>query len=309
MINKTKAYLKRTCNNRRIRFNLVIILLIISLVYASSSYFYWQPIHETGDSTHYFRMSENIFSEDGLPFKYRILTPILASALPLKPQMRFFVFNFFILSFASILFYLYLCELGFDPLLSFIGCCLLILNPIITKGGILLIEPVMIFCLIAAFYSLLVDKKWIFFLAVFLGTINKEVTLILIPLYFIYTRKIFQTIFMSILPILAYVAIRLYFGGQDMFFKNQTLYVLKLNLTKIIPRILSIGQTFSFMWIIALFGYKKAPQFIKKCVPWLFVLPILFCMSVAIDRMAYYAFPILIPLVLQVLKDTISKKQ
>jgi len=306
---KIQKYIPKKLQSREFKFDLIIILLIISMVYASSSYFYWQPVHKTGDSMHYFRMSENIFSEKGLPFKYRILTPILASALPLEPQLRFFVFNFFILCLVGILFYYYLKRLNFNLLLSFLGCTFLFLNPIISKGAILLIEPFMMLFLLLGFYALLINKKWLFFLAVFLGTINKEVALILLPLYFLYTRKIFQTILMSIFPILAYIAIRIYFGGEDMFFKNQTLYVLKLNITKFIPRVLSVGQTFSFMWIIAPFGYKKAPNFIKKCTPWLLILPILFLMSLSIDRMAYYSFPILIPLVLQVLKNTFLQKK
>ena len=54
---------------------------------------------------------------------------------------------------------------------------------------------------------------------------------------------------------------------------------------------------------MALFGFKKAPIFVKKsCL----LLPIFFLMapaSVSPDRVVFMAFPIVIPLALQFLKD------
>ncbi len=280
----------------------VVLIIIASLAFGITHVQHYEP--ETGsDAVHYFFMSENPsnMSDVKPPFKYRVLTPLLVSAIKsatnLPTWRAFYVLNYFALFFSSVILYLFLRRLKFNEVLSLIGVSIFLSNYIIVGLSVFLVDPLFFLFYIAGIYFILKKKFRYTLLCLIVGIFNKETILLLIPYYLVirFSPYIAYTLFSIFIP---------YF----LWFRKYVAYTSYLEelITNPIRKIIYAATSFSLLWILAPFGYKNANPFIKKSV---FFLPFVFSLwllATNLDRMTFLSFPVLIPLVLQVVKDNLG---
>ncbi|MFQ6008154.1 MAG: hypothetical protein ACE5K8_04305 [Candidatus Zixiibacteriota bacterium] len=141
-----------------------------------------------GDSPNYmkyvdfFRGKEPI-AEVHLPFRYRPLAPLLASLLPVEnPMTALNVINLLCLYLALFFLFYFLKNLGFSYWYALTGCFMFSVSfPTFYYGVIGLVDPVLI-CLCVAGSYFIFKQRWLAFTFVLLlGTLAKEIIVLLIP--------------------------------------------------------------------------------------------------------------------------------
>jgi len=258
------------------------------------------------DCRFYFAMSEGTLPSEGAFYFNRVLTPFLAGLLPFSTPTNFLIINFIGFLGASFVLFLFLRKLKYSDNLSFLGSLIFLVNHTIMNSG-WLVDALFYFFFILGFYAILLKNDRLYFLSLLIGVFNKELILLLVPLYFIMNKNIWKTFYLSILPVI--IEVFLFFQpdiistrinpgtyGLTEFFKN--FFPHKIN---------SISSTFTIVWIFALLGYKNAPKFVKKSCLLLPFLLIFIPISQTPDRMAFLMFPIVVPLTLQFLKDHVFR--
>ncbi|HEX2788628.1 MAG TPA: hypothetical protein VHP32_12085 [Ignavibacteria bacterium] len=200
--------------------------------------------HLSGDAVDYllcvkYYRGETDRGKLNTPFVYRFLVPYLASLLPVNDALTSLnVMNIILFLCSIVLFYFTLKALNFSKSFSVIGCYMLGISFFtfyyLTMG---LIESGFIFFYVVGLYSIFKRNDFLFLIALTLGALAKEFTLILIPTYFIYNYifkqyKPNKLIFYSaifILPLTAIAIVRIQFNDLpsyiwtpafDLFFTN-----------------------------------------------------------------------------------------
>jgi len=271
-------------------------------VFNSMSVLFLYNLEPCKDCKNYFLMSEGRYDEVAPGFRNRVLTPFLAGLLPFSPTINFFIFNFPVMVLASYLFYFFLRRLKYSMHLSLIGSFILIGSHTIISIG-WTVDALFFFFLILGFFAILIKNDLLYFFSLLLGVLNKEIILLLIPLYLIMNKDIWKTFYLSIVPVL--IEAKLYFRPELMAHRSESAQrAFQAFFEYFFPhKINSVFVAFNLFWIMALLGFKNAPKFVKKsCL----LLPIFFLMvpaSLTPDRVVFMAFPIIIPLALQFLKD------
>jgi len=260
------------------------------------------------DCNFYFAMSEGIEPTDwtGAFFYNRVLTPFLAGLLPFSTPTNFLIVNFIGLVGTAFVLFLFLKKLKFSDTLSFIGSLIFLVNHTIMNSG-WLVDALFYFFFILGFYAILIKNDLLFFISLLIGVFNKELALLLIPLYFIMTLKVWKTFYLSILPFL--IELYLFFQPKMLAARSDQLsHALGQFFRDFFPhKINSVSSAFTIVWIFAILGFKKAPQFVKRSCWFLPFLLVFIPISQTPDRMVFMMFPIVIPLALQFLKDTVFR--
>lgn len=281
-----------------------VLILLASFTFAALSMFVLSmevkntPCH---DCRYYFLMSEGNYSGVGALYNQRILTPFLAGLLPFDTKTNFFLFNYAALTVAAFIFYIFLKKLGYSEILSILGSAIFLFNPTIIRVAGHSVDALFFLFFIAGFYAILVKNDLLYFLTLLIGIFNKELILLLVPLYFIINTNILKTIYLSIIPVIIGVIMFL-LRFAELTKVSGTEHLLSF-IHKFGHKVLSVFSTFTFAWFLAIFGFKKAPVFVKRsCFLLLFIFA-LAPFSDTPDRVVFMAFPIIIPLILQFLRD------
>ena len=143
------------------------------------------------DAGQYSRMAQSPQFLARLPYTFRVLSPLLAGALPGDVVAGFTILTLLSLVLAGVALYAYQRALGLAHPAALAGAALFAMS-----GGAvrLLTTPVYVDALsylaeAAAFLALVSGRFWPFLAAVVLGTLNRETALLLIPLYFATTPR------------------------------------------------------------------------------------------------------------------------
>lgn len=149
-----------------------------------------------GDSDFYVRMTENpLAPEVPAPWRWRFLTPLLVSLLPLRPPAGFLVLNAFCYIAAGAVFFRYLQLLEFRDSTALLGALWLWVSfPALWPLAHISVDALDL--LIVPLCLLLLKKGWFlsFGAALALGGINKQTPLIFVPvfLYLILSERGFR---------------------------------------------------------------------------------------------------------------------
>ena len=268
-----------------------------------------------GDYYQYKKMATSLLINTvSPPFKYRILFPLLASWISLlgvNLTLSFFLINIITAWFSCILFYYYLKYLGFSHLSAIIGSSIFAA----TCGGFLpmraygvpdtLTNGIIILILI-----LIISQHTYFVMGVItLGVLAKESVLMLLPIVFIFNKKlrnIYGILSMTILPISVYISIRLLLPTEQHFnyfslenFSNVVLYWNKAAQHGILRWILwAFSYSLGPVWLIGGLNIKQGYPFIKKMSLYIFSIILPLFLTTDTDRALYLFFPVVIPLAL-----------
>jgi hypothetical protein len=243
----------------------------------------------------------------GISWSNRLLTPLLASLIPLQPTYSYFILNWIFTFFTAFIYYLFLKEIKFDIKTSLIGSLLFLSNYVVSGWfGSIVVDPLEHLFWILGFYFLLKKKTWQFFLVLILGLFNKENIILLVPFYFFITFNIFNTFLMGIVSFVVLSLLRFLYKapGQKVYSYIQVMKeVVPVHIQRWYNFITYIPAMFGIMWLLALINYKRAHPFVKRSV---FILPFIFAQLLvahSIIQGFFLAYPIIITLALYSIKD------
>jgi hypothetical protein len=157
----------------------------------------------SGDHLYYFAMSQHSVGASALvpienkylpyaPFSYRLLTPLIASLLPIDQHLAFLAITLIAFILTSFVFYLFLRQREYSHTLGLLGVGLfLTLYP--AAGFVVLDnylpEPLTFLVVLLAFITIEQRKDWLFLAIVSIGVLNKETVLFLLPVYYVFTIR------------------------------------------------------------------------------------------------------------------------
>lgn len=298
-----------------------------------------------GDAQSYIKMSKLEF--DGVPrrFQYRILMPTLVFAVgkiteranlsgflsqyyedvnKKIDQLNFGIVNVLFLALTAMLLFHYCMALGFDEWESLIGAFFFLTSFFtINYYTIPMVDSLGAFFVMAGFLAVLKNSLVGLSFSFLFGVFTKETTFVLLLLIVLIERRIFSMRLLVCMPgILLFV---LFTRVLPVASHDQSAYILStiFSFSKIIRSVaehlntLSIytliehSQTYMFLWALFFYALVKCrkPVFLKRSL-WLMLLPVLvppLVSSPAVGRVAFYLFPIVIPLSLLALRDLLGR--
>ncbi|TFG21229.1 MAG: hypothetical protein EU529_13840 [Promethearchaeota archaeon] len=306
--------------------NLMCFLTILSIIVIGVIFIHpFLSVVPINDGHKYYFMAEINLMQGGIPFRYRILTPLLVAILPVETLIGFIIVNLTGFYATSLLFYYFLRKIGFSFTISLSGVFLFIISPvnIFLLQHICFVEFLTFFFFLLALYALLDSNKKLFLISVTIGTANKETLLITLVLFFYLELKekdlrssILSTLLISIPPISVFLIIRYTMHFIAVYYSHITIIItLQRHLNVININIFfhpyMFYLTFGVLWLISfLYFYSKKIEnpFLKKSI---ILLPFIFLQGFfAIDytRPIFIAFPIIIPISLYLLKNPLQRK-
>ena len=280
-----------------------------------------------GDVGLYVRIYQGVpLSHIPRPFRYRVLTPFLARAVPLPPhnllrffdmspdkliQYRFGVVNMVALVASGVLFVLYGRALGFDTFQALLCAFLFYTSlPVTNYGGSAMAEAWAWAFLLLGFWAAVDGRPAVLFFSSLIGGLAKEVTFLVIPAVLLLPGSARSKLvkLASVLPgILVYTWFRfvLYPGGYGFASDPATAMSNLLERLHDGPYYLWIlfdGATaFGLTVVFAAMGIwalRRSPQSPLARLAWL--VPVVFFapffLGSNIGRIWFYAFPVVIPL-------------
>jgi hypothetical protein len=242
--------------------------------------FYQYRLLEQGDAACYIKMAEHTFAQTENPFALRILTPLVVHIIKKNSnQCLGWDFTWYLVTFSAIfgsavIFYKFLhSHLKLDRLISTFFTLFLLHTFCYTQFHFqdpFRVDPLNNLLWMAALYSLFKDKYLIFCLIVTIGFTNKEVILLLAPLYPIFMIIKNRTLWhrdtaVSVLAVgaifSAYFIYRTvltnYIGVCDYAMLSAYDYTPYKTLTDAIEHqkdLYAIFNVFSFLWIMFFYG-------------------------------------------------------
>ncbi|MBU1997594.1 MAG: hypothetical protein KKD07_09880 [Candidatus Omnitrophica bacterium] len=317
-----------------------LILLFLSVSFnitywAMAKYDVGSDFSAVSDAKYYIKMSQSDY--EGVPYRYaqRIFMPSivgfvnnnldLSKILPedyeglekKKIQLSFGIVNIFCIA-GTALFFFYFCqELGFSKWESLVGCFLFFTSFfVVTYYTVPLIDSMACFFVMACFYMILKNRLFWLSICFLFGIMTKEAVFVVLLIIGLNDRTVFTKKLLVCVPgILIYIIfskIGFVSSGHNIFGILMDLTLLKETIIMGISSIrlytvIETVQTFMFLWILFLYALFKIdkPVFIKKQVLLMilpFIVPFLVRVSV-VGRIAFYLFPIVIPLALLVLRE------
>jgi len=303
--------------------------------WAIAKYDVYSDYRACGDAYSYIKMSRMEYKDVPRPYRYRILMPsivyLLNKNLKIEGflskyyedvdkktiQLNFGIINILAITFTAFLLYYYCLHLAFTKWESLVGAFLYFTSFfVVTYYSVPMVDSLASFFVMACFYSILKNKSLGLFFAFLLGVFTKESTFFIILLIILVDRNIFSKRLFACLPgVFAYILfVRIFPAGEgenifSIALNVNTLkqylqsYTQSLNFYTVIEYI----QTFMFLWALFFYAlYKvKKPVFLKRSL-WLMLFPFFVSPVVgasAVGRVAFYLFPIVIPLSLLALRD------
>ena len=252
------------------------------------------------------------------PYKYRILAPlivhILSSILQISAEMTFVLLNIFVTYLAAIFFNIYLLkDFNFSKNVSFIGGILFVTMAAVT-GTIPfpMLDPISLLFSILIFISVIRRNPYLFIFSSIAGVLSKEVLIIFSLMLFLETMqlnnkiKLLKNILISILPIIAFVSVRIALGGAA-FEVEYGHNIFKGEFPDLLKRLVDPGEifyafrrtflSFSFVWI-GIINIGKHDFFKRQIIIVPIVILATVVLSAQITRPLGILFPIVIPMFL-----------
>jgi hypothetical protein len=237
-----------------------------------------------GDSHNFLSMARGQWESIPGVYGSRILTPFLIRLLPVDPYYGFQIFDWLVLSIASVLCYYFVYDRTSSMPLSVLAGVFFV-----SSFGIVfhlsqpwLVDPLAYVLCLIALWSLSKRNLWVFVLTTVVGVLNKEVALLLIPSAFVvflispdardkdFSRRVlFLGLVGGILMEYALVQILTRTLGASTsntfgFYLNpsyikETLYG-KLSAQYLPGFLVDVFFTFGWVWIVALWGVIKTQK-------------------------------------------------
>jgi len=276
-----------------------------------------------GDVTIYTKMLDiQTWNTIEKPYRYRILTPLLASLIPFPESIskiftsndnkssiirfKFYIINFIALSLTGIFLFLFLKHLNFSVYESLLGIFLFYISfPIIHFGGVPLVDPLSYFFIISSLYTFINKKYLISCLLIILGFLNKETTVLVLICSFLLPfnkKEKILAILVSLPGILWYSIFRFIISPTNIGYNygfSQAVSAIYNTFTK--PGIIIFLSDFffylGFLLFFAFIGFKKNKSLEWKSLFYLIfiILPIPIFIGANLGRIWFYSFPALIP--------------
>jgi hypothetical protein len=142
------------------------------------------------DTRHYALMAQDPTYLPRLPYAFRVLTPLLVQLMPLETVSAFTVVTLAGLWLCALFLYAFLRALGLGPWATGAGVVLFLGSGATTRALTtpLYVDTLTYLTELAAFYFLLVRREAFFGATLVLGTLNRETTLFLAPVYLLQLR-------------------------------------------------------------------------------------------------------------------------
>ncbi len=257
------------------------------------------------------------------PYKYRILPVLIvraiSSILQISKEMSFVLMNLLVVYLTALLFNLYLMkDFNFSKMGSFIGGILFVTMASVT--GTLpfpMLDPISLLFSMLIFISVIRRNPYIFILSSIAGVLSKEVLVIFSLMWFLETiqlrnkRKLLKNIIISILPIIAFISIRIALGGAA-FEVEYGHNILKGEFPDLIKRLVDPGEifyafrrtflTFSFVWF-GIVNVGKHDFFKRQIIIVPIVILATIVLSAQITRPLGILFPLVIPMFLMFFEE------
>lgn len=283
-----------------------------------------------------------IFSGESLetipkPFRYRILTPVLARFLPFLPKsvavfyevddekvvkFKFGIVNALFLCFSALYLYKFCRYLAFSYELSLLGGLFFLCSfYVVNYAGMPLVDASAYFIIMASLYAIVKGQNIRFFFLFTLGLFAKETTLLIFIAVFLIVVGKKEKLIKSALcfpGLSAYAVFRFILYPANIGYTysiNKAIQGLKILIIPsdfLIYMAIDGGLAFGFLWIFAAHGYycihKNRGHLLIRLLPlfWLIVL-LPFLLRTNIGRIWFLSFPIVIPLVLSSIKRFFDK--
>lgn len=154
---------------------------------------YTQEPYRSQDLSFYLRMAEAVPGIDPLvnqPFNFRLLGPYLVGLLPVSEPLGFTLLTVFFSACAASLFYVLLRYVGLSAAVSFVVVVLALLNRYVF--GILLFNnfqlgDAMSLVLLMLLFLAMWERRWLTFgVLLTLGSLTREITILMVPVAFLY---------------------------------------------------------------------------------------------------------------------------
>jgi hypothetical protein len=286
-----------------------------------------------GDVAQYTRMSQGApLTSIPKPYRYRVLTPWLASMVPFLPpavtqfydidasktlKFKFGVVNLVGMTLAAWTLHLLCRRLGYSARESLLGSLLFLTSfHVVNYAGLPLVDAWGYFFLVLSVLAMVQDRLWLLCAAMLVGMIEKETTALVVLYALLMPRpwKYRARALMACLPgLVAYAIFRFALYPTDLGYNYSLAAALGGVLHAFIPNKLWIyiafdgGMAFGFVWILALLGWwihRSEPDHVvarlAPVVPLILLVP--FAIGSNIGRIWFLAFPIVIPLALDGLR-------
>jgi len=268
-----------------------------------------------GDAANYFAMAQNPFAfmtshnYTGSVWGFRILTPLIVYVLPLSTDDGFRLVTFVSLYFSAVVLYLFLIRgLKLSHTMAILGEVLFLTDIVIiyNVANFRLVDPLAYLFLILGTYFVYRRSDLLFALTMAVGIFNRELQLLLVPLYYalnarrkIDFRCLLRAILWSAPAIICVIALDMVISGriEAVYYVRGASMLVRL-VTKWV-NVKSIGLlvlSWSLLWPLALAGYMRyCPD--TRVRRLLFLMPFVFGLAVFADvsRMLAYGFPAIIP--------------
>jgi hypothetical protein len=185
-------------------------------------------------------------SETIPPFSYRPLLPLIASVLPIAPEVSMPIINLVFLVLLSWVVFLTTQEFGYDAITGFLTSSVLTASLVVAfYGAAVLVDAGAMFCSALAILMILQDKKdWEVATVILVGVLLKEIALMASLAYLIKTRRI--TSLGLWVPSAAYILVRLLMS------QNGTGYIWGFNIDAFTQMLIPTIKTLVFMLSIPL---------------------------------------------------------
>jgi len=237
------------------------------------------------------------------PFKYRILTPLLANFLPFELVINFYLLNIFFMYCTIIVYYFYLKSFDFLPIESAIGISIFLVSHVVLYNFFLpMTDSLTHLFLISCFYLLRIRKQKFIPIILFLALFNHESIVVFFPVWFIHSKNKKLVLFLVLLFLLELFCLRIFLGFQF----GATKFYLSYLLHNFLTEILFIGQTFLFIWI-GFWNIQKNSWLKKSTIELIVILPLCF-LATHTGRLLFLIHPVLIPLYLFFIKNDNKNK-
>lgn len=291
-----------------------------------------------GDAAQYIRMYQGTpLNEIARPYRYRIVTPMLARLVPFLPAeiaqyyqvspekiiaFKFGMINLAGLTVAGVALYAYLRRLGFAVWQGMAGTLLFYTAfPVVVYGASPLVDAWAYAFLALGFLCIVTQAAWPLAIVFFLGVLTKETTLLLLLgiIFLVPVPSDRWRLLAACVPgLLAFLGVRLLLQGGYGYdsglatLLNSIVSLLTPTLRHVLI-LVDLVLAFGFMWWLAWQGWRHPgprPRPAWQHLVWL--VPVTVVAQLAIDfnffgRVVFFAFPAIIPLALLGLQHVLTE--
>jgi hypothetical protein len=286
--------------------------LVISMLYL------WGT-HRAGvfkdDTEYYGRLAENLSDPARLPYTFRLLTPWLASIIPLETASAFTAITLPALVATATLLYVFTRQLGYDASSSRGALVVFLCSSVVIR---MLTTPTYVDSLtyaltIAGLLALMTRHDGLFCIFVTIGVLNRETALILLPTYLVARWPMRDStawrraMIVCVIPVIALAIVVLGKLGVMGMLGSGLEGIRSLNYTGYVQRIPRIGDLldvyslFGVAWVAIVLGWRGAPGWLR--VYGMLVIAQLLVSRGDESRNLSHLFPLVIPLVALLLQQ------